>query len=41
MTSTKGVTGHSLAATGAMEAVFSVLTMLNDEIPPVARVTKC
>lgn len=36
VTSTKGVTGHSLAATGAMEAVFSVLTMLNDEIPPVA-----
>lgn len=36
VTSTKGVTGHSLAATGAMEAVFSVLTILHDEIPPVA-----
>lgn len=36
VTSTKGVAGHSLAATGAMEAVFSVLTILHDEIPPVA-----
>jgi len=35
VTSTKGVAGHSLAATGAMEAVFSVLTILHDEIPPV------
>lgn len=34
--STKGVTGHSLAATGAMEAVFSVLNIIHDEIPPVA-----
>ena len=36
VTSTKGVTGHSLAATGAMEAVFSVLKIIHDEIPPVA-----
>ncbi|WP_035341046.1 MULTISPECIES: beta-ketoacyl-[acyl-carrier-protein] synthase family protein [Dickeya] len=36
VTSTKGVTGHSLAAAGAMEAVFSVLKIIHDEIPPVA-----
>jgi 3-oxoacyl-[acyl-carrier-protein] synthase II len=36
VTSTKGVTGHSLAATGAMEAVYSVLKIIHDEIPPVA-----
>ncbi len=36
VTSTKGVTGHSLAATGAMEAIFSVLNIIHDEITPVA-----
>ncbi|ENZ7914792.1 beta-ketoacyl synthase [Klebsiella aerogenes] len=36
VTSTKGVTGHSLAAAGAMEAIFSVLKIIHDEIPPVA-----
>lgn len=36
VTSTKGVTGHSLAATGAMEAIFSILKITHDEIPPVA-----
>ncbi|EAQ0263789.1 beta-ketoacyl-[acyl-carrier-protein] synthase family protein [Salmonella enterica] len=36
ITSTKGVTGHSLAASGALEAVFSVLKIHKCEIPPVA-----
>lgn len=35
VTSTKGVTGHSLAATGAIEAVLSVLKIHHDSIPPV------
>ncbi len=36
VTSTKGVTGHSLAASGAIEAVFSILKIVNNKIPPVA-----
>jgi 3-oxoacyl-[acyl-carrier-protein] synthase II len=36
VTSTKGVTGHGLAAAGAIEAVASVLTIHNRLIPPTA-----
>lgn len=36
VTSTKGVTGHCLAASGAIEAIYSVLTIKNNIMPPVA-----
>ncbi|HVM15835.1 MAG TPA: beta-ketoacyl-ACP synthase II [Egibacteraceae bacterium] len=36
VTSTKGVTGHSLGAAGAIEAAFSVLTIQRGRIPPTA-----
>lgn len=36
MTSTKGVTGHGLGASGAIEAVASVLTLTHRVIPPTA-----
>ncbi|MGP0030703.1 MAG: beta-ketoacyl-[acyl-carrier-protein] synthase family protein [Acidimicrobiales bacterium] len=36
VTSTKGVTGHGLAAAGAIEAVASVLTVHHGTIPPTA-----
>jgi 3-oxoacyl-[acyl-carrier-protein] synthase II len=36
VTSTKGVTGHCLAASGAIEAIFSVLTLNSNTIPGVA-----
>nr|MBA2438263.1 3-oxoacyl-ACP synthase [Acidimicrobiia bacterium] len=36
VTSTKGVTGHSLGAAGAIEAAFSVLTVERGLIPPTA-----
>jgi 3-oxoacyl-[acyl-carrier-protein] synthase II len=36
VTSTKGVTGHGLAAAGAIEAVASVLTVHHGLIPPTA-----
>ena len=36
VTSTKGVTGHSLGAAGAIEAAFSVLTVEQGLIPPTA-----
>jgi 3-oxoacyl-[acyl-carrier-protein] synthase II len=36
VTSIKGVTGHALAAAGALEAVASVLTMERGLIPPTA-----
>ncbi|MGL5387665.1 MAG: beta-ketoacyl-[acyl-carrier-protein] synthase family protein [Serratia sp. (in: enterobacteria)] len=35
VTSTKGATGHCLAAAGAIEAIFSVLTLKNNFIPGV------
>jgi 3-oxoacyl-[acyl-carrier-protein] synthase II len=36
VTSTKGVTGHGLAAAGAIEAVAAVLTIRHATIPPTA-----
>jgi 3-oxoacyl-[acyl-carrier-protein] synthase II len=36
VTSTKGVTGHGLAAAGAIEAVASILTIDRATIPPTA-----
>ncbi len=36
VTSTKGVTGHGLGASGALEAVASVLTLTHRVIPPTA-----
>jgi 3-oxoacyl-[acyl-carrier-protein] synthase II len=36
VTSIKGVTGHSLGAAGAVEAVAAVLTIVRQQIPPTA-----
>ncbi|CAN5922180.1 beta-ketoacyl-[acyl-carrier-protein] synthase family protein [soil metagenome] len=40
VTSTKGVTGHSLGAAGAIEAGFGVLTIQHNMIPPTANLEK-
>jgi 3-oxoacyl-[acyl-carrier-protein] synthase II len=40
VTSVKGHLGHSLAAAGALEGVTSVLTLLNQTIPPTAGTTE-
>lgn len=39
VSSTKGQTGHLIAAAGALEAVFSVLSIHNGQIPPTANLT--
>jgi len=39
VTSVKGHLGHSLAAAGALEGVVSVLSLLNQTIPPTAGTT--
>lgn len=39
VTSTKGVTGHALAAAGSMEACFAALAIENGVIPPTANLT--
>jgi 3-oxoacyl-[acyl-carrier-protein] synthase II len=40
VTSIKGHLGHSLAAAGALEGVVSVMTLLNQSIPPTAGTTQ-
>lgn len=40
VTSIKGVTGHSLGAAGALEAVAVVLSMRHGLVPPTARTTE-
>jgi 3-oxoacyl-(acyl-carrier-protein) synthase len=39
VSSTKGVTGHTLGAAGALEAVFSIETLRRGVIPPTANLT--
>ncbi|MFB7512729.1 beta-ketoacyl-[acyl-carrier-protein] synthase family protein [Streptomyces sp. NPDC056144] len=40
VTSVKGVTGHALAAAGAIEAVCTVLSVETGEVPPTANLTE-
>ena len=40
LTSTKGATGHTMGAAGAIEAAFSILAMLDKTIPPGLKLHK-
>jgi len=39
ITATKGSTGHLLGGTGAVEAIFSILTIAERRVPPTANLT--